>query len=1085
MATRTLQLCLVFAVGFYRGPVPASAGSNRAVPIEPATNQANTRPNVTLWFSEEPSDVIVTRGQDAILRCVAESTTGNVTIVWLHENSPVSPEDQRWLIRGSVLKVLTVNGGKRGSLGKFNTGEYSCLAKNSYGAILSRVARVRVASIDKEITIKGDDTVLQSQPLYLQCNIHSIPLAEIHWEFNNLPLTNDKRYVPLPHGALLLRNTNLDDSGNYRCVATNSILEKNKTKDFHVNVLVPGQAAMTPSIIIANTSNSRLLVEGDSIEFICIATGWPLPTVKWINSKNASISNSSSSSISYLTFKNADINDSDNYTCVASNGIERVSETVNVQVYQRPFFNVTPVSVVSPSARTVRMDCQAVGVPQPKITWLKDGHPLKPEVRIRKQATGIVFTHTLSTDTGVYQCVAANPVGKVWSTAQIEINNSQSPSPPENVQCRPYDEDKICLTWKNPANATVKAYSIYSSYINSEGLDVLGEEYLIPVDPTKKPPIADNPHKMVEGLHPNTNYTFFVRLYTNKASDYAKKVTCQPGLKGSRNLEIETINKTALALKWSEISSDILCNGTRDPYVVQWYLDGSSEHVFTYVTSQRNFSLFGLLPGNDYCINVVTQNNPKGELCTLYTMPSLHSEENDTMDVSEELRAPQYLLEDSTNSTSTKITWDRIPGAKFYSLCYTEVGADRRCEQGDFFKSYSTKFTVTKLKPDTEYVFRVRAHDSSNAPGILSDELRVRTRGDVPSPVTNLKYLGLNSTTVCIYWRPPLIKNGKLKNYLVSYTTDKNWSLEGLVDVNISASEQTSSDSCKGDENDDVLSMVLTNLSSDHTYLVMVRAENAVGLGKPSPPIFVRILDVSGGADEMNGSDMVASNQRFGIILGVLISICCIMCCVALILLRRRCMKRRASARDRMDAASNYCPAVARYTTHLGTVQVRAEQPCSLNEHEVEHLVPEEHTSHIPPVTVDHLDTKGASNLPNGYMNGSHKHHGANGHALTGHVHITENPQFYAIECNGNNLSKNKSEPLLRRYEEDSNSNLKTSRFQEFYKLFDAKKFNNKGSPYASPCSKSKDASLNTTQITFLDDSATSRRLSPLLEPNG
>ena len=34
------------------------------------------------------------------------------------------------------------------------------------------------------------------------------------------------------------------------------------------------------------------------------------------------------------------------------------------------------------------------------------------------------------------------------------------------------------------------------------------------------------------------------------------------------------------------------------------------------------------------------------------------------------------------------------------------------------------------------------------------------------------------------------------------------------------------------------------------------------------------------------------------------------------------------------------------------------EQSCSTDVHEIEHLVPEESSSHIPPVTPDHLDTK-------------------------------------------------------------------------------------------------------------------------------
>lgn len=57
-----------------------------------------------------------------------------------------------------------------------------------------------------------------------------------------------------------------------------------------------------------------------------------------------------------------------------------------------------------------------------------------------------------------------NSAGKIWTAAQIEINVSLSPRPPENVQCRPYDNTSICLSWKPPGNVSVQAYSVHSFY---------------------------------------------------------------------------------------------------------------------------------------------------------------------------------------------------------------------------------------------------------------------------------------------------------------------------------------------------------------------------------------------------------------------------------------------------------------------------------------------------------------------------------------------------------------------------------------------------------------------------------------------
>ncbi|ERL87271.1 hypothetical protein D910_04667, partial [Dendroctonus ponderosae] len=138
MAVRILQLCLVFAVGFPIGPV-----------------------------------------------------TGNINISWLYEGMPVPQEDPRWMVNGADLLVLQTTGDTK-IASRSNTGDYSCLAANEDGAIVSRTAKVKVATLDKEADVlAGNTTIYKTQPLLLQCIIHSTPSAEIQWEFNQLPLPKD------------------------------------------------------------------------------------------------------------------------------------------------------------------------------------------------------------------------------------------------------------------------------------------------------------------------------------------------------------------------------------------------------------------------------------------------------------------------------------------------------------------------------------------------------------------------------------------------------------------------------------------------------------------------------------------------------------------------------------------------------------------------------------------------------------------------------------------------------------------------------------------------------------------------------
>jgi len=57
--------------------------------------------------------------------------------------------------------------------------------------------------------------------------------------------------------------------------------------------------------------------------------------------------------------------------------------------------------------------------------------------------------------------------------------------------------------------------------------------------------------------------------------------------------------------------------------------------------------------------------------------------------------------------------------------------------------------------------------------------------------------------------------------------------------------------------------------------------------------------------------------------MGIILAGVCIVCCVTIILLRRRCLKRRAVTHARPPTSSELRPAVAHYSSHLGAVQVR------------------------------------------------------------------------------------------------------------------------------------------------------------------
>lgn len=77
----------------------------------------------------------------------------------------------------------------------------------------------------------------------------------------------------------------------------------------------------------------------------------------------------------------------------------------NVEIVQAPYFTKTPISQYFPSAKTVRIDCLAEGIPSPEITWLKDGVPIELGGRINYKKTKnsekmLILSHTFTMDSG-------------------------------------------------------------------------------------------------------------------------------------------------------------------------------------------------------------------------------------------------------------------------------------------------------------------------------------------------------------------------------------------------------------------------------------------------------------------------------------------------------------------------------------------------------------------------------------------------------------------------------------------------------------------------------------------------------------
>lgn len=102
----------------------------------------------------------------------------------------------------------------------------------------------------------------------------------------------------------------------------------------------------------------------------------------------------------------------------------------------KPEITASPQNVTKNEGENVTLSCNATGNPEPTISWTKSGLPLTVKTRIRFSSDNKHLTIRIvnKEDSGMYQCVANNTLGK-----------DNSISAEVNVQCKYCAADSIYL----------------------------------------------------------------------------------------------------------------------------------------------------------------------------------------------------------------------------------------------------------------------------------------------------------------------------------------------------------------------------------------------------------------------------------------------------------------------------------------------------------------------------------------------------------------------------------------------------------------------------------------------------------------
>uniref|UniRef100_W5MQM0 Si:ch211-57n23.4 n=1 Tax=Lepisosteus oculatus TaxID=7918 RepID=W5MQM0_LEPOC len=317
-----------------------------------------------LAFLLEPSDVIAVRDRPLLLSCQVEGE-GPITVTWRKNGIPVATGQ-----RASVLangSLLIQNFHKRRESNETDAGEYDCAAQSRYGIVVSRKARVQLASLPKFHTHPESMTVDEGGVARFQCQVNGIPEANITWEKNRTALsTKDNRYTLLPAGILQITGVRRADTGVYRCVATN-IANTRYSQEAQLNVTVAAPKTYKEPVILSGPQNLTITVHQTAI-LECIATGNPRPIVSWsrLDGRSIGVEGIQVLGTGNLMISDVSLQHSGVYVCAANRPGTRVRRTAlgRLVVQGKPEY--------FPQMWTPR--CSNTGILKPVQRSLKEPH---------------------------------------------------------------------------------------------------------------------------------------------------------------------------------------------------------------------------------------------------------------------------------------------------------------------------------------------------------------------------------------------------------------------------------------------------------------------------------------------------------------------------------------------------------------------------------------------------------------------------------------------------------------------------------------------------------------------------------------
>nr|XP_061790885.1 hemicentin-1-like [Nerophis lumbriciformis] len=340
------------------------------------------------------------------------------TLTWYKDGQPLTSNDNILIMPGGrVLQIPRTQAD--------DSGRYTCVAVNEAGedSIQYDVRVLFPPTIrGKQNDLPDEVTVLANKTTLLECRVDGNPAPKITWFKDSEAVSPDGSHMILANGRTLqVLTAQVADTGRYVCVADN--VAGSVEKSFNLNVHVP------PTILGLSHENVTVVVN-NFVSMSCEATGFPPPTLSWLNDRGPIQANTNALIMPggrTLQILKAKVSDGGKYICVAMNAAGETSKNIYLTVFVPPSIRGnngdSPVVVNVLAGESVTLECESNAVPPPTITWYKNGRMVTESGNLRTPAGGQTLEIRTSevSDTGQYVCKATNVAGQVEKNFHLNI----------------------------------------------------------------------------------------------------------------------------------------------------------------------------------------------------------------------------------------------------------------------------------------------------------------------------------------------------------------------------------------------------------------------------------------------------------------------------------------------------------------------------------------------------------------------------------------------------------------------------------------------------------------------------------------